>query len=104
MWAGFGAPFGNRGGAVTRGMSSRIERAAESAARSADRCKRPLPVSAPAIETMASAAISRIATPPITAGSAWPAAARSEPVDSARRAGRGTAPPSSVAVQRRSRV
>jgi len=24
MWAGFAAPFGNRGGAVTRGMSSRI--------------------------------------------------------------------------------
>ena len=56
MCAGFGRPFGRVGGESRRGRSSRIERAAEIAARSAARCTRPLPVTAPAIATSASAA------------------------------------------------
>ena len=43
MWAGLGRPFGSVGGESRRGRSSRIERAAEIAARSAARCTRALP-------------------------------------------------------------
>ena len=76
-WAGFGAPPGSRAGRKRRSKSSRIDRAAEIAARSAERCRRPLAVAAPPIATRirASATI-RIAIPR-TAGSAWAPSARS---------------------------
>src|SRR5690349_14471135 len=73
MCSGLGKPFGRVGGASSRGRSSRIERTAEIAVRSAARWTLPLPVSAPAIETNASAAIRRTAAAPSTAGSACPA-------------------------------
>ncbi len=47
MWPGFGNPFGKVDGESKCGSSSRIERAAEIAARSAARCTLPLPVTAP---------------------------------------------------------
>lgn len=53
MWAGFGAPFGKVGGASNRGRSFFIERAADSAERSAVVCALALPVIAPAIATRA---------------------------------------------------
>ena len=91
--ARFGAPSGSLAGASSRGTSSRMLRAAESAARSAARWTRPLPVAAPPIAARASAARIRISPAPSSAGSACPrlppagrvnrrapaAAARSEP-------------------------
>ena len=49
--SGWATPFGRRGGESSSGRSSRIERTAEIAARSAARWARPLPVTAPAIAT-----------------------------------------------------
>ena len=72
MWAGFGSPLGSVGGESRRGRSSRIERAAEIAARSAARCTLPLPVTAPAIATSASAPASSAKAPPSARISAWP--------------------------------
>ena len=71
-WAGFGRPLGSVGGESSRGRSSRIERAAEIAARSAARCTLPLPVTAPAIATRASAPASSTKAPPSARISAWP--------------------------------
>ena len=72
MCAGFGSPSGRVGGESRRGRSSRIERAAEIAATSAARCTRPLPVTAPAIATSASAPAIRTKQPPSASGSACP--------------------------------
>ena len=70
MCAGFGSPFGRVGGASSRGRSSRIDRAADMAARSAARCARPFPVIAPAIATSASAATISANAPPSASGGA----------------------------------
>ncbi len=59
-------------GASSRDTSSRMLRTAESAARSAARCTRPLPVAAPPIAASASAARIRIRPAPSSAGSACP--------------------------------
>ena len=64
MWAGFGSPSGRVGGESRRGRSSRIERTAEIAARSAARCTLPFPVTAPAIATSARAPASSASAPP----------------------------------------
>ena len=69
---GLDAPPGRRGGASSLGRSSRMLRAAESAARSAARCARPAPVIAPPSEAITRAATSTRTAAPTTAGSAWP--------------------------------
>ena len=70
---------GARRGSASRGMSSRMLRAAESAARSAARCTRPFPVTAPPIAASSSAAMIRIAPAPSTAGRACPRSPASAP-------------------------
>ena len=64
MWAGFGTPPGSVGGESSLGRSSRIERAAETAARSAARWTLPLPVTAPEIATRTRAPASSAKAPP----------------------------------------
>ena len=90
MCSGLGRPLGSVGGTNRRGKSSRIERAAEIAARSAARWTRPLPVTAPPIAASASVASISTATAPNSAGNAWPDSSRSS---RAQRAIRREAPP-----------
>ena len=70
--AGWASRWAGATGESRRGRSSRIERAAEIAARSAARWTRPLPVIAPAIATSASAAAISANAPPSASGRAWP--------------------------------
>src|SRR4051794_19760941 len=71
-WLGLVRPFDSTGGESNRERSSRIERAAEIAARSAARCTLPFPVTAAAIATRANAAVIRAKAPPRANGSACP--------------------------------
>ena len=72
MWRGFGDPSGRRAGASSRGEASRMMRAADSAARSAARCTRALPVTAPPIEARTRAHPMSAAAAASTTGSACP--------------------------------
>ena len=71
-WRGFGAPSGSLSAASSLGVSSRMLRTADIAARSAARCTRPLPVAAPPIAASARAARIRMSPAPRRAGSACP--------------------------------